>query len=326
MQRRLLIPALLMLLLTAAWLFLRNNFHPVIEGEVYRSAQLSGGKLEEVITEHGIRTVINLRRPQSDEGWYQAEKSVTAQLGVAHHDVPMDLTFSPRIDRLIELRDLLENAPRPLLFHCRAGADRTGLAAVMTKLLDGESTLEEARAQVGLKYHVVRDDSLGIPFFNEYQAWLERLGIEHSPEQFNHWLEHVYVDLSGNVHFLVDPIRGQTWWRPWGRYAQGERFMVRRSEDPELQLSGWAFDTRHRRLLSSVALSIGGISAEEVEYGIPQPWLIEDFGEPAWINSGWRASWFLEEFPDGCHDLELTFKRLDGSTWTTPPAARICIE
>ena len=112
----------------------KNNFHEVIPGEIYRSAQLSAGKLENVVEEHGIQTVISLRRPREKESWYINEKEAAAGLGIGHHDIAMDLTFSPRIDHLLELRDLLENSPKPLLVHCRAGADRTGLASIMAKL------------------------------------------------------------------------------------------------------------------------------------------------------------------------------------------------
>ena len=309
----------------SARMITKNNFHEVIPGEIYRSAQLSAGTLEDVVQEKGIQTVISLRRPKPEESWYVNEKAAASQLGIAHHDITMDLTFSPRIDHLIELRDLLENAPKPLLVHCRAGADRTGLAAVMVKLLDGTSSLEDARAQVALKYHVIRDNSMGIPFFDAYAGWLDTEGGNHSKDNFTHWLENEYVDLSGNIHFLVDQIRGQIWRRPWGQTADGHTFEVDRAESEVLELSGWAFDTRNESLIESVEVSLGGVAFDEVWYGIYQPWLLNDFPNEEYLDSGWLAQQGIQSFSDGCHDLELKFNRLDGSSWTSPPSGRICI-
>jgi undecaprenyl-diphosphatase len=304
----------------------KNNFHEVIGNEIYRSAQLSAGTLESVVEKYDIKTVISLRRPRPDESWYTDEKELTRSFGVAHHDIAMDLTFSPRIDHLMELRNLLENAPKPLLVHCRAGADRTGLAAIMAKLLDGTSTLEEARAQVSWKFHVVREDSMGIPFFDAYAAWLAASGTEHSTDRFNYWLENEYVDLSGNIHFLVDQIRDQLWQRPWGLIDEGFSFDVKRSDSDQLDLSGWAFDTRNQTLLEGVEISLGGVTFDSTWYGIYQPWLLKDFPNEIYLDSGWMASHPVSDFENGCHDLELKFNRLDGSSWTSPPAGRICIQ
>lgn len=312
-------------ILLTTWMLTRNNFHEVIPGEIYRSAQLSAAKLQQVVAEYGIQTIINLRRPRPGQDWYKQEMAMVKSLGIAHHDIALDLTFSPRIDQLLELRDLIENAARPLLLHCRAGADRTGLASIMVKLLDGSSSLTEARAQVSWKFHVSRESSMGIPFFDGYSAWLKTSDRVHSKGNFNQWLENEYIDLSGNIHFLVNAIEEQIWERPWGLFAEGHEFQVRRSETDTVDLSGWAFDTRNISLIDSVEVYLGGVLFEESWYGISQPWLIRDFGKVEYLDSGWMASHPLEDFEDGCHELVLKFNRRDGSSWTSPPSALICI-
>ena len=305
---------------------MKDNFHPVIEGQVYRSAQMSPATFKKKVAEYGIKTVVNLQRPKRNDGAWIMERATAALMGAEHHDIDMDLTFSPRIDQVRQLRDLLVNAPKPILVHCRAGADRTGLAAVMVKLLDGHSSLQEAREQIGLKYHVLRDNSIGIPFFDAYVQWLTSQELPHNTANFNHWLDEKFVDQSGNIHFLVDAIHGQLWERPWGLIDQGHEFKIRRSSTDVLKLSGWAFDTRHSALLESVQVFLGGIELKDVRYGTEQPWLLQDFPNPVYLYSGWRVSQPLSQFQDSCHELTLQFNRLDGSSWTSPPAARICIE
>jgi hypothetical protein len=234
-------------------------------------------------------------------------------------------TFGPRIDQLIELRDLIESTPRPLLIHCKAGADRTGLASVMTKLLDGSSTLAQARAQVSWKYHAIRSNSMGIPFFNQYEGWLNSRQKPHSRDNFNFWLENEYVDLSGNIHFLIDPIGQQVWERPWGKFAEGREFEISREDNERLDLSGWAFDTQNTTMLKSVEPTLGKVRFTDTTYGIAQPWLKEFFSVEDYLVSGWTASHPMKQFANGCHELSLKFTRLDGSIWVSPPSARICI-
>src|SRR6516164_6055782 len=52
---------------------LGNNIHAVIRGRVYRSAQLSGAALQDLIETHQIRTVVNLRGYCAPFPWYVEE-------------------------------------------------------------------------------------------------------------------------------------------------------------------------------------------------------------------------------------------------------------
>ena len=147
-----------------------------------------------------------------------------------------------------------------------------------------------------------------------------------SADHFNSWLENDYLDLSGNIHFLVDKYEDQVWWRPWGLINDGFEFQVDRSDKDLLELSGWAFDTRNTSLLKGVEVYLGDVQFADTWYGIYQPWLLKHFNKEQYLDSGWMASHALDDFADGCHDLKLRFIRLDGSTWTTPPAGRYCIQ
>ncbi len=325
MKRRSIIPVIVLLALAAVYFVERENFHEVTADEIYRSAQLSAARLKGLVDEHHIKTVISLRIPDPGESWYDDEIAISKSLGITHIDVPFDFNFEPRIDLLIELRDLIETAPRPILLHCKAGVDRTGLASVMVKLMDETSSLEEARAQVSWRYHALSDDSEGIPFFNAYASWLEENNKTHSKDNFMTWLEKHYAGRSGNIHYLVDAIEGQLWMRPWGQIEEGREFLVDRKETEFLELSGWAFDTRNVSLLDSVEAYLGGVRFAQTSYGIMQPWLIDDFGKQEYLASGWTASHPLQELQDGCHELVLKFNRLNGSSWTSPPTARICV-
>lgn len=300
----------------------RDNFDAVIPGKVYRSAQLSGEDLKAIVREHDIRTVINLRPVRKDSSeWYSEEIAAVEELGIGHHTIGMSQT-APRVDNILALRTLLDEVEPPLLVHCASGVDRTGLASVMVLLREGDHTIEEIERQVSWRYGAVTGNTIGRVFLEQYSGWLAKNDKTHSPEAFDSWLGADYVDPTGNVHFLIHPIRGRTWWRPYG---DGETFEVSRSKGDVLELNGWAFDTKNQSLLANVSLTLGGQALRDTEYGIHFPWLAEHFSNPEYLDSGWAVQQPLGSFSDGCHDLRLTFHRKDNSEWQTPRAARICI-
>ncbi|MFP3802848.1 hypothetical protein, partial [Paraburkholderia sp. SIMBA_027] len=66
-----------------------GNFHTVIEGQLYRSAQPTPSQLDTYVKEHGIKTIINLRGEKQNAAWYQAEIQTAQELGVEHVDFGM---------------------------------------------------------------------------------------------------------------------------------------------------------------------------------------------------------------------------------------------
>lgn len=112
-------------------LILSGNFHEIVPGRFYRSAQLSGARLGEEIDRYKIKTVINLRGENQGKGWYDDEIKATAAHGATHVDFRMSAQRDLTPERTQELLTLLKTAEQPILIHCMSGADRTGLASVM---------------------------------------------------------------------------------------------------------------------------------------------------------------------------------------------------
>ncbi|RKE84621.1 tyrosine-protein phosphatase [Rhizobium sp. AG855] len=112
-------------------LILSGNFHEVIPGRFYRSAQLSGARLGEEIDRYKIKTVINLRGASTGKSWYDDELRATEAHGATHVDFGMSARKDLTPERTQELLTLLKTAEQPILVHCLSGADRTGLASVI---------------------------------------------------------------------------------------------------------------------------------------------------------------------------------------------------
>src|SRR5438128_809865 len=62
--------------------FIGCNFHAVVPGKCYRSAQPTPAFLDGLQRTHGIRSIVNLRDENDDESWYQQEKQAAQRLGL----------------------------------------------------------------------------------------------------------------------------------------------------------------------------------------------------------------------------------------------------
>ena len=130
----------------------QGNFHPITPGEAYRSAQLDKDELEYYIRKFGIRSVINLNGKDVGEPLYAEETATCRDMGVRHYDLGLSAGKKPSSHEIEKLLKLFRIAPRPVLIHCRAGADRSGLAAALWKVaIDGEPT-SVARDQLSIRY------------------------------------------------------------------------------------------------------------------------------------------------------------------------------
>lgn len=108
-----------------------GNIRTVEPGRAYRSAQLAPARLAEMIRAHGIRTVISLKGGDMKQRWYQRENAACRRNGATLVQIPMSASKLPEPDQLRELVRLFDESEYPILFHCKAGSDRTGLAATL---------------------------------------------------------------------------------------------------------------------------------------------------------------------------------------------------
>ncbi len=128
-----------------------GNFHEVEKGVVYRSSRLGAEKLEIALNSLKVKTVLNLCGEQPRERWYDEEVAVSRRLGVKF--VSLGLSANAELDamQVAKLVEVLREASKPLLIHCRAGSDRTGLACALYVALHGGS-YRDAQDQLSLYY------------------------------------------------------------------------------------------------------------------------------------------------------------------------------
>ena len=129
-----------------------GNFHQVIRGELYRSAQPNAADIQAYVRDHGIKSILNLRGGNPGDAWYNEEVAASDANGVRHLDFRMKAARELTDEQIKQLVAMMRDAPKPLLIHCRSGSDRTGLAAALYLKEIAHQTDAEAAHQLSLRY------------------------------------------------------------------------------------------------------------------------------------------------------------------------------
>ncbi|MFQ0815124.1 protein tyrosine phosphatase [Brucella anthropi] len=130
----------------------KGNVHTIVTGEAYRSNQPDPARIASLQKLYGIKTIINLRGDEPGSKWYDDEIAASKALGINHVDFEMSSRqqLSPAQTR--QLIALMRNVPKPVLIHCKSGADRTGLAAALYIAAIAKGSESQAQRQMSIAY------------------------------------------------------------------------------------------------------------------------------------------------------------------------------
>lgn len=174
---------------------------------LWRSNQPTPWRLKR-LQRRGFATVINLRGA-GHSGAYHLERYHCQALGLRLIDLKLSSRRPPTVDQVSQLKRYFDEAERPLLIHCKSGADRAGLVAALFLLFQGD-TVEQVEQQLSLRYMHFRSAATGVldHFLDCYKC-----DRAVSPSlTFNDWLEQGYdrnevirsFKPSGPARWLVD--------------------------------------------------------------------------------------------------------------------------
>jgi protein tyrosine phosphatase (PTP) superfamily phosphohydrolase (DUF442 family) len=129
-----------------------GNFHTVSAGILYRSAQLSKSGFKAAVSAYGIKSVLNLRGANAGSPWYDEEIAAAGESGLAHFDYTLSARRFVTSQQIAEILDIVRRAPKPLLIHCKSGADRAGLVAALYRFAETGASAAEADRELSVVY------------------------------------------------------------------------------------------------------------------------------------------------------------------------------
>lgn len=172
-----------------AYNFFTLNVHTVIPGTIYRSAQLNHAELTYYQKKLHLKTIINLRGNWPKKSWYRTENRLATKQHLHYYSIQFEAYLLPSKARLRELVYALQIAPKPLLLHCEGGADRTGMAAVISTILfDNNASIRTLQRQASWHYNVISKDTVGYQVLMNYLTWLQKNQYCSSKKHFLQWL------------------------------------------------------------------------------------------------------------------------------------------
>jgi len=180
--------------------FLRARFSNLhkLSDEMWRANQPSPRQIAAHKAERGIRTIINLRGV-STRGYYLLENEACAAHGIELIDYQVFSRDTPTRETVLGVRELFEELEYPALMHCKSGADRAGLMAVLYLIARKSLPVSEAIEQLSFRYLHVKQGKTGMldAFF---QAALDA-GADQ-PDAFFRWTTEDYDRMAVKRAFL----------------------------------------------------------------------------------------------------------------------------
>lgn len=176
-----------------------HNFDEVAPG-VYRSNQPDAKRLA-AYKARGIRSILTLRGV-NNSATFAFEVEACAALGLTFRSVNLSARKLRPAENYLEMLDIFAQIEKPFLFHCKSGADRTGLAAAFYLIEHQSKRVDEVRDQLSSRYLHSRRASTGV--LDHMLEAFRRTG-EAKGMPLRTWLKEVYDPHALTAEFKATP-------------------------------------------------------------------------------------------------------------------------
>lgn len=147
-----------------------KRFSVVEPGVLYRSGQMSRMLVERVLTENGIRVVIDLHKNTDPmDANRRAEQEAIARLGIEQYRFSMSgdgVSSVSNYAAAVMAVDTARREHKPCLVHCAAGTERTGGVIFFCRVLIYGWTRDAAQKEILQSGHVADRNAKLLPFID----------------------------------------------------------------------------------------------------------------------------------------------------------------
>ena len=156
-----------------------TNMHQIAP-KVWRSNHPTPSRFDKLAAQ-GIRTIVSLRG-STTAPWALLEQEACTRAGITLETVALQSRAAPQKEELQRLILLFRNVEKPMLIHCKSGADRAGLASAIYLIVIKGLPITEARRMLSFRYLHLRWSTAGVLDFlldefassgqNQFETWL----------------------------------------------------------------------------------------------------------------------------------------------------------
>jgi protein tyrosine phosphatase (PTP) superfamily phosphohydrolase (DUF442 family) len=301
-------------------LFLNERIDTVVEGRVYRSAQLSRSSLLKIVEEKGIKGILNLRGNMQDSEWHLVEKGIADKKQIALYDIALPVNELPGYKEVNLILDVLMESEKPILIHCRRGSDRTGMVSALAIALEQDPPLSEVKKQFSWRYGVLPlYQSIGPYFFSQYEQWLAKGQRVHTKDNLLYWIRNEYVDQQGNLEV-------------WIEHVNGREFRANRvtfQDDPKkIVIDGWAADIRTKSPIEGFYVVLDNRTSLKADFHHNRPDVAKYYEVGKEYQGafpvGWDVELNTEAMSRGCHAISLKYMRNESTVIKIPTDYQVC--
>jgi protein tyrosine/serine phosphatase len=181
--------------------FLRPFYNPPYEFApgMWRSNQPSPRLLKKLKQDIGLKTVLNFRGDESS-GHFALEQEACAELGIQLVTRRLYSRNFPEVPVVKQLMADFETLPKPILMHCKSGADRAGLGAALYVMTQQNLPVEQALEQLSFRFLHIKQAKTGLLDYmlESYKQAHAKTGIS-----FTDWLEQEFDPEALRQQFKV---------------------------------------------------------------------------------------------------------------------------
>ena len=172
-----------------------TNHHEIAPG-VYRSNQPTHERFVK-LKEMGIKTILNLRG-DGGAAHYLVEEESCRQLGLTLVSTTLQARAAGSRENILATIQAMKSAERPMVMHCKSGADRAGFASAIYLIEIEGRPVAEAMKMLSLRFIHLKWSKTGIL---DYILRCYELRTARDPISFENWIATEYDQQKMQTEF-----------------------------------------------------------------------------------------------------------------------------